>query len=461
MNDPGRIIILGAGPTGLGAAYRLQELGFTDFIVLEAEAGAGGLASSSVDEAGFTWDLGGHVGFSHYAYYDRILERAIGLGWLYHDRQSWVWMKDRFIPYPFQNNIHRLEPPDRELAWEGMKAAASRRQIQEPNLKQWIVQTFGEGVADLFLYPYNWKVWGYPLETLSSGWVGERVSVPDLERIARNIKNQQDDLSWGPNQRFCYPLRGGTGSIWEKVSGLIKGDFRYKCRVNSVDLVAHDLVAGGNRLHYDVLISTIPLDVLCALSGGPSPQSHKFAAKLVYSSVHIIGIGLARNRPEHLSSKSWIYFPEFTSPYYRVTVLSNYSPYNVPDPERHWSLMAEVSETPAKPVRVERLIEETVAAMKQDFLIPAGAQIVDTWHRRLEHGFPTPSLERDHALQHLLPAFETHRVFSRGRFGGWKYEVSNQDHSLMQGVELVNRLLLGEPEVTFHHPDIINSGKYL
>ena len=71
-----------------------------------------------------------------------------------------------------------------------------------------------------------------------------------------------------------------------------------------------------------------------------------------------------------------------------------------------------------------------------------------SWHRRLGHGYPTPSLGRDAALRVLLPALEARGVYSRGRFGAWKYEVSNQDHSFVQGVELVNRWLAGEPEVT-------------
>src|SRR5437870_5769735 len=75
--DPGPPIILGAGPTGLGAAYRLQERGVDDFTVVEARAEPGGLASSYVDARGFTWDVGGHVQFSHYAYYDDLLDRAL------------------------------------------------------------------------------------------------------------------------------------------------------------------------------------------------------------------------------------------------------------------------------------------------------------------------------------------------------------------------------------------------
>jgi protoporphyrinogen oxidase len=107
-----KILILGAGCTGLGAAIRFQELGHDNFLVLEQNGYPGGLATSFVDEQGFTWDVGGHVQFSHYDYFDRLVERALGQAWLHHVRQSYIWIRERFVPYPFQNNIRTLPPAD-------------------------------------------------------------------------------------------------------------------------------------------------------------------------------------------------------------------------------------------------------------------------------------------------------------------------------------------------------------
>lgn len=112
MAEP-RILIIGAGPTGLGAAWRLNELGHSNWELYEATEHAGGLASSVIDARGFTWDLGGHVLFSHYKYFDALMVTALGDAWVEHVREAWVWMRERWIPYPFQNNIWRL--PEDEL----------------------------------------------------------------------------------------------------------------------------------------------------------------------------------------------------------------------------------------------------------------------------------------------------------------------------------------------------------
>ena len=300
-NDPGSIQILGAGPTGLGAAYRLQELGFDDFTVLEAEAHPGGLASSYRDDHGFTWDVGGHVQFSHYAYYDHVLDRVLAGGWLWHDRQAWIRIKDRFIPYPFQNNIHRLDTGDRCEALRGLEEAAVARWARPApgNFAEWIAATFGDGVARLFMYPYNEKVWGYPLDRLGAAWVGERVAIPDVDSIRRNILEGRDDVGWGPNNRFRFPSTGGTGAIWHGVAGTIRPErLAFGHRVTGVDLPARSARLGdGRRLRYGTLISSIPLDVMTAMCDGLPTEARRAADTLLHSSVHILGIGLKGGRP--------------------------------------------------------------------------------------------------------------------------------------------------------------------
>ena len=110
------------------------------------------------------------------------------------------------------------------------------------------------------------------------------------------------------------------------------------------------------------------------------------AGAMVHGSTHVLGVGLKGPRPEALATKCWMYFPEPDSPYYRVTVFSNYSPNNVPPGDRIWSLMAEVCESPAKPVTAATLADDTIAAMRRDGLIPEGCSVVSVWHHRADHG---------------------------------------------------------------------------
>src|SRR5262249_45592594 len=93
-------------------------------------------------------------------------------------------------------------------------------------------------------------------------------------------------------------------------------------------------------------------------------------------------------------------------------------------------------------------------------LISDRSEIITTWAYRAEYGYPTPSLHRDEALDEIIPVFEAQNVYSRGRFGMWKYEVSNQDHSFMQGVEVIERLLNGRKEITAFDPNLANAKRH-
>ena len=73
-----KIVVIGAGPTGLATGYRLRELGYTNFTMLEGRHKVGGLASSETSPNGFIYDIGGHVLFSHYEYFDRLFDRLMG-----------------------------------------------------------------------------------------------------------------------------------------------------------------------------------------------------------------------------------------------------------------------------------------------------------------------------------------------------------------------------------------------
>jgi hypothetical protein len=112
--------------------------------------------------------------------------------------------------------------------------------------------------------------------------------------------------------------------------------------------------------------------------------------------------------------------------------------------------MAEVSESGYKRVDADEVVRDTLDGLRRCLLIPSDAGIVSSWHRRLEYGYPTPWLGRDEVLGPVNEWLEQHGILSRGRFGAWKYEVSNQDHSVMQGVEAVERILRGGREHTFH-----------
>ena len=449
MTGP-KIVVLGAGPTGLGAGYRLAELGHRNFHVYEREPYLGGLAASFTDSAGFTWDIGGHVMFSHYDYYDRVFETLVGDEHQLNMRESWVRLLDTWVPYPFQNNIRYLPPEARLECLRGLiEAQQAGGHLAARNFEEFVERVFGDGICTHFMKPYNFKVWAHPLSMLNKAWIGERVAVVDVDRALANIVLEKDDFGWGPNNRFKYPLRGGTGDFYRRFAKPLAGHLTLGKCVERVDPMRKRVrFDDGEIVGYDALISTLPLDKLCGEIIGPGMPAalREAASRLRHSGGVMVGVGVRQPCP---STRSWMYFPESDCPFYRVTYLSNYSPYMTPGPG-HYSLLCETSYSEFKPVETRTAIDSTIRGLVATGLIEERDQddVVSVWSYGADYSYPIPTVERDRILGEVVPYLEAQGIYPRGRFGLWKYEVSNTDHSLMQGVELVDRLLLGKPEVT-------------
>jgi protoporphyrinogen oxidase len=451
MNQERKIVILGAGPTGLGAAYRLQELGYRNWAIYERNDYLGGLATSFVDDHGFTYDIGGHVMFSHYEYFDRLVDKLLGDDYTEIMREAWVWMMDRFVPYPFQNNIQYLpEEVVLECVLGLLKAQKNPEAVWEAeNFHDLIEAQFGEGIAKYFMKPYNFKVWAHPITHMSRDWLGERVSMPNLERILTNIIMGKTDKGWGPNNKFKYPLYGGTGGLYSPFEPYIRDNLHLKKTAVSIDHEAKQVrFSDGEIVDYDLLLTTMPLDLLVQRMDNAPDAIVDATQGLHHSSGLIVGVGINRPTP---SEKCWLYFPEDTSPFYRVTYLSNYSPYIVPQDDDYFLLLSETSYSEHKPEDKSTIVDRVIEGFLNTRLIEPEDldRIATTYLIDVDYSYPVPTLDRNTALATIQPYLMEHGIYSRGRFGGWKYEIGNMDHSVMQGVELVNLWLLDEPEVTW------------
>jgi len=302
---------------------------------------------------------------------------------------------------------------------------------------------------------------------MQCSWLGERVAAPNVKLVTKNVILNKTAGNWGPNATFRFPAKGGTGGIWIAVADTIKKEQTRFGETGSVTKIDADKkvvsMKDGSTIKYNKLITTMQVDSLVEFMGDKELIS--LSKELFYSSTHVIGVGVRGQRPERIGDKCWVscrehslstksliffqlYFPEDDSPFYRATIFSNYSPYNQPasdvtlptlqmadgkkpetdaaQPGPYWSIMLEVSESSMKPVDHDSLLAECIQGLLNTEMLKPEDEIVSTYHRRFDHGYPTPSLERDGVLEKLLPKLQDKDIYSRGRFGSWKYEVGNQ-----------------------------------
>lgn len=446
-----KIVILGGGPTGLGAAYRLSELGIKSWSLYEKHDYLGGHSSTHTDEKGFLWDEGGHVLFSHYPYYDEFVKKVLQDDYYMHERESWIVRKDSRVPYPFQNNLRYLPKEVREKCLLELAKANYAQKNDAKNFKEWIIAMFGQGIADAFMLGYNYKVWATPPEKMSKEWISERVSLVSFESALHNVIHERDDMAWGPNNKFIFPKYGGTGEIYQRSRALFADHIHEGKKAVSISFKKKEITfEDGEKVSYDYLISAIPLTTLTQIAEDVPSEVREAAQRLTYNSVIIIGLGLEKKID---TTVCWEYYPDTDIPFNRLTYFHHYSPYNVPkgDTSRFSSLMLEVCYSKDKKVNKESIVEDSIDGLISTGILEEAdrAKIVSRTVYDIEYGYPVPTLDRDDILKQTQPYLMENAVYSRGRYGAWKYEISNMDHCFMQGVEAIDSIISGKKEETW------------
>lgn len=468
------VAIVGSGPCGLGAAWRIESLraqgDATRYLLIDEKSAAGGSASSMTTAEGFTFDYGNHVLYphEHYSNFSLLLDSLVPA---WHESQPvrGVWIDDRLVPYPVQQNIHRFPLAKLLPSLAGLCNASLRGMLAKlpdanaRDLDSHLRNRFGNGLTDFVLGPINYKMWAHAPQSLDSCWTTQRSGSPTanvagaaLGQVLRSLITRRDNTAWTPSTRIRYPASGGSGAIWKNLAARVPSD-RFLCnrRVIGIDARAKTILLDDREtIAYGHVISSMPLDTLVGLCSGLN-GSRQLSQGLRFSRAYFVGLGIRGTPPAKLAGVHSFHIPRADIPCWRISLPSNFAPGNAPA-TNYWSLLCEISDAGSAPYDLE-----SAAAAIENKLVDLGLldnrkSIVSRWHEGLRHGYPVPFLGRDELLRKMQGELRAFNLLSRGRFGGWKYEVSNQDHTFMQGVEAVDAILRGKPEITYAHPAQVN-----
>jgi protoporphyrinogen oxidase len=366
-----RTVILGGGLTGVTLARLLGSKG-DEVVVLEADSEIGGLCRSFTDK-GFTFDAGGsHIIFSRDEEVLRFMQDVLENNKDTRVRNTKILYKGRFIKYPFENGLHDL--PKEDLFFcinEFVKAliASEKGEARPPsNFREWIYHTFGKGIAELYMVPYNEKIWKYPTARMSHHWVEGRVPRPPVEDVIRSAIGIETE-GYTHQARFTYPVRGGIAALAEAIAYPVKDRIITGFFVRSVEK-SGDVwrVSDGTRtIQADRCICTMPVQALLrSMQHVPAPVRDA-ADSLCYNSVACIFLGVKGKVPDI----SWLYIPELSAGLQnRVSFPSNYS--KEVAPPGHGSVLAEVTYQPGDEIAKmgdEALIDHVITSLAAEGII--------------------------------------------------------------------------------------------
>jgi protoporphyrinogen oxidase len=351
--------ILGGGLSGLALARLLHEKG-NDVIVLEAEPEYGGLCRSKTEQ-GFTFDIGGsHIIFSRDTEVLEFMRRRIAGNEQRNDRNTKIFYKDRYVKYPFENGLFDLPVEDRFFCInEFIRTHVAMEKCELPvpeNFREWIYYTFGKGIAECYMVPYNEKIWKFPTDEMSLHWVDGRIPRPPVEDVIKSAIGIPTE-GYTHQSVFSYPLEGGIETLVRAIAHPIREKIRTGFRVISVRKNGgrFEISNGSEVIVADQCISTMPVQHLVAALDGVPARVKEACAALRYNAIVCVNIGIQGTVPDI----SWLYIPEIAlGMTNRISFPSNYSARAAP--EGCGSVLAEITHQPGD--EVSRMDDDTLVA---------------------------------------------------------------------------------------------------
>jgi protoporphyrinogen oxidase len=345
---PSPVVILGAGPAGLTAAYELSRHS-VPAIVLEQDPRYVGGISRTVEHQGYRFDIGGHRFFSKSQEIEDLWTEILGDDLLERPRLSRILYRGRYFDYPLKaGNALRNLGLGETIRCLASYAAARLHPVRTPrNLEEWVSNQFGFRLFSIFFKTYTEKVWGISTKDLSPDWAAQRIKGLNLSEAIKNALFPHKGAHEGAVlttliDRFRYP-RLGPGQMWERARDLIVArghqvrmgqevvQVRHDgTRVTAV--VVRDAATGQERtVRGTHFISTLPIRTLIECCDPPLPPAvRQAAANLKYRD--FLTVALIVNKAE-VFPDNWIYLhdPEIVAG--RIQNFKNWSPNMVADPQ--------------------------------------------------------------------------------------------------------------------------------
>ena len=344
MSSTKPIVIMGAGPAGLTAAWELTKGGF-DVVVWEADPTYVGGISRTVEVDGFRFDIGGHRFFSKSEDVNKVWREIMPDDFIDCPRLSRIYYRRKFFNYPLEamESFRKLGP------FEAVRIVCSYFKARlmpmrpETSFRQWVTNRFGKRLFDMFFKSYTEKVWGISCDEISADWASQRIKGLDLWAAVTSAFSGKKAAPTAKTliRNFFYP-RFGPGQMWETATRKINaqgGKVLLDRKVMTIhwDETGVTHVTGVNHLgemfqqEGSYFISSIPLQELMLALDPPPPPEVKAAAKaLRYRD--FLTVCLVVNRAD-VFPDTWIYIHDPTVKVGRVQNYKNWSAAMVPDPE--------------------------------------------------------------------------------------------------------------------------------
>ncbi len=455
------ILIVGAGPAGMAAALGLHQ-GGRRFTVVERADRVGGLSRTYRFQEGehlFLTDNGPHRFFSKNRSLYALIEGLLDERWIEVDRCTRQYIDGKFYDYPV-DPLQALRNVGLRRAGHMLRDYASSRVryglLRSPihNFEDHIVAHFGRALGELNMINYTEKIWGIPARTIHPNWAAQRISGLSVRSAVRDLAQRSIDWPRGDRVKsmidsFYYPDRG-CGLIYETIQDRVE-QAGNPVHLNSQPTAVHHDGRRVLRVEVDVdgepvvfepehLVESIPIRELLGLMDPAPPAEVQEAVSRLRSRSQVY-LFVTLDKPQ-VSDAQWIYFPEPSVPFGRISEMRNFS--EAMSPEGKTSLFIEYfcfRDEPIWSMGADEVLDNALAHLEPMGFV-SRHEVRRHYLLRARDIYPIYDLDYQQPLrvvQDYLDGFENlHYIGRPGRF-----RYNNQDHSLEMGLRSARSILEG------------------
>jgi len=432
------ILILGAGLSGISTAYFLQEFEWVDSItLLEKESRPGGLCRT-IEKDGYLYDIGPHILFSK----DKeMLELMLSVVDQKNTlkRSNKILYKQKQIQYPFENDLSKLPQEDLSYCINTFNHNPYEN-YEVANMIQFFLKTFGEGITNTYLRPYNEKIWKYDPAFMNTSMV-DRIPKPTQEEIRRSASGETVE-GYLHQLYFTYPANGGIEAV---PKAFLKKLDSNKCAVHVNQIVCGIKKAGkryivrtadDNEYSANIVISTIPVQALTAAYEKVPDEIHSCIKELRYNSIAISFV----QTPYDLCGENFTFMiPDKNILFHRISKMdflgSAYhhgkeATYIVEITYRKNDSIDMLSEEQFRKKICSGMVNIGFAHQKED------VKIIDI--TKYEYAYVIYDLNHSANMEKIRDYYSQQNIFLNGRFGNFEYW--NMDRILRASFELGKKL---------------------
>lgn len=403
-----KIGVLGAGISGLSFA----KLVGSDFEVeiLEKNSIHGGIARTKDIDGIAYHTVGGHCFNSKYPevmdfVFNTVLPKS---KWHNVQRDAVIKMQGNEVSYPIEYAIQQIYAFDPELAMDITTDFLSANDDHDyKNLEDWFRKKFGDTLAETYFLPYNAKIWNRPPNEMSPAWVEGKLPIPDKKSFFNGlISNESDKM---PHSSFYYPDTNNQNTFIDSLAEGLNITYNY-----NVDTIKYDVATQkwmiNNEKEYDLVVSTLPLNVMPGLITNVPAEIAEEAKKLKYNKVTTM-LWETEN-----TKRTWTYVPESENFFHRYIHIGNFF-----NPKRNYSITEVVG---------EKTYDEMVENGKKDpFLLrPVAYNVSNHAYVVFDDNYSTSTAKIKNYLVE-------NNIYPLGRFGEWQYY--NMDVCIKSSMDLV------------------------